>query len=185
MSCSMVYIFTSVSRLHFQGRIIALPWQWRQHVFLKCWYLPTRWHGIVKWKTTIFYLPILSEWVREGGKKGGGERERECVCVCVHALTWTPPPHGSDQLQSDPSSRWRWGPISKHVKAKKRTKIWSWVPTRAKTKTDCADEDQEQFTGLDYHDMTYTPVNEILHSKWGMGLLLRWICKTQGLTVDL
>jgi hypothetical protein len=40
-----------------------------------------------------------------------------------------------------------------HLKTRKsleRTKIWSWIPKGPETKNDCAGEDQEQFTMLDW-----------------------------------
>jgi hypothetical protein len=40
-------------------------------------------------------------------------------------------------------------PNFKIRKSLERTKIWSWAPTGLETKNDCADEDQQQFTGLE------------------------------------
>jgi hypothetical protein len=34
-------------------------------------------------------------------------------------------------------------------------KIWSWVPTGPETKNDCASEDGEQFTGLDWYPLAF------------------------------
>jgi hypothetical protein len=31
-----------------------------------------------------------------------------------------------------------------------RTKTWSWAPKGSETRNDCADEDQQQFAGLDW-----------------------------------
>jgi hypothetical protein len=46
-----------------------------------------------------------------------------------------------------------------HFKTRKymqRTKILSWVPTGPDTKYDCAGEDQQQFTGLDWSKFSDT-----------------------------
>jgi hypothetical protein len=37
----------------------------------------------------------------------------------------------------------------------RRIKIWSWVPTGSETKNDCAGEDQQQFSGLNWHVASY------------------------------
>jgi hypothetical protein len=49
--------------------------------------------------------------------------------------------------QTNRSSRWREGLISKHTNGL-RTRIWSQVPTGYETKNNCAGEDHEQFAAV-------------------------------------
>jgi hypothetical protein len=75
-----------------------------------------------KWKIERYGLALHSVL------HTAGSTARERDMSATEALT---------SLVRSPSRRRR-GPISKHVKALERTKVWTWVPTGPETKIGCA-----------------------------------------------